>query len=253
VQAGELTVWRQRLEEMAEAVHAAVGGLLGTERGREGLSIGAGGDRTAMVDRVAEDAVIARCEQLAAAGARFLLRSEELGDRAFGASTPMLLVDPVDGSINAKQGLPYHCTSLALLDGDSFGDAVVGVVRSLAGPGTYSAVRGGGVWRDGEPLRPLQVALRDDGRIPVVVLEAVLGCWSAACGCACSAPRRSACARPRAARRRRSSPPAGCAPSTAPPACSSSARRARWSPTGRGGASTVSPPTCSRRSGWSPR
>lgn len=85
----------------------------------------------------------------------------------------MLLVDPVDGSINAKQGLPYHCVSLALIEGDSFGDAGVGVVRSLAGPGMYTAVRGAGVWRDGAPLRPLAVELRG-GRIPVVVMEAVL-------------------------------------------------------------------------------
>jgi myo-inositol-1(or 4)-monophosphatase len=166
-------LWRSRLEAIAEAVHQSVAGWVGTEQGRESLTIGAAGDRTAMVDRVAEDEVIRRCEALHREGARFLLRSEELGDREFGATRPMLLVDPVDGSINAKQGLPYHCTSLALLDGETFGDAVVGVVRSLAGPGLFSAVRGEGVWRDGEPLRPLRVELRD-GYIPVVLLEAVL-------------------------------------------------------------------------------
>jgi myo-inositol-1(or 4)-monophosphatase len=157
---------------MAAAVAAAVDGYIGTERGREALSVGAGGDRTAMVDRVAEDAVIAWCERLAAEGLRFLLRSEELGERSFGAAGPVLLVDPVDGSINAKQGLPYHCTSLALLDGETFGDTVVGVVRNLAGAGVFSAVRGGGVQLDGEALRPLPVALQD-GRIPVLLMEAV--------------------------------------------------------------------------------
>ncbi len=159
---------------MAEAVDTAVRGYIGTEGGRESLSVGAGGDRTAVVDRVAEDVVIAHCERLAAEGARFLLRSEEVGDRDFGATHPILMVDPVDGSINAKQGLPYHCVSLALIEGDSFGDTTVGVVRSLAGPGLYSAVRGEGAWRDGRPLRPLAVELTADGRIPVVVLEAVL-------------------------------------------------------------------------------
>jgi myo-inositol-1(or 4)-monophosphatase len=159
---------------MAEAVDAAVRPLLGTEEGRQGLTRGAGGDRTAMVDRVAEDAVIACCERLAAEGVRFRLRSEELGDRDFGAATPMLLVDPVDGSINAKQGIPYHCVSLALVEGETFAQTTAGVVRSLAGPGVYSAVRGGGAWRDGVPLRPLAVELTADGRIPVVIMEAVL-------------------------------------------------------------------------------
>lgn len=159
---------------MAEAVDLAVRDLLGTERGRESLDVGAGGDRTAVVDRVAEDVVIAHCERLAAEGARFLLRSEELGDREFGAAAPILVVDPVDGSINAKQGVPYHCTSLALLEGSTFGDTVAGVVRNLAGRGVYSAVRGAGAWRDGEPLRPLAVALAPGGKVPVLVMEAVL-------------------------------------------------------------------------------
>jgi myo-inositol-1(or 4)-monophosphatase len=159
---------------MAEAVDRAVHDQLGTEHGRESLSVGAGGDRTAVVDRVAEDAVIAHCERLARDGARFLLRSEELGERDFGAASPVLLVDPVDGSINAKQGLPYHCTSLALIEGDTFAATTVGVVRNLAGPGLYSAVRGEGAWRDGAPLRPLQVGLAADGRLPVLIVEAVL-------------------------------------------------------------------------------
>ncbi len=157
---------------MAAAVAAAVQGYVGTERGRESLSVGAGGDRTAMVDRVAEDAVIAACEALHGEGTTFLLRSEELGDRRFGSSQPVLLVDPVDGSINAKQGLPYFCTSLALLDGDTLGDTVAGVVRNLAGGEVYSAVRGRGVTVDGVVMQPLPVALQD-GRIPVLLLEAV--------------------------------------------------------------------------------
>jgi len=45
---------------------------------------------------------------------------------------------------------------------------------NLAGRGVYSALRGQGAWRDGEPLRPLAVGLREGGRIPVVVMEAVL-------------------------------------------------------------------------------
>jgi myo-inositol-1(or 4)-monophosphatase len=158
---------------MAADVAAAVEGYVGTERGREALSVGAGGDRTAMVDRVAEDAVIAACSRLASGGLRFLLRSEEVGDRAFGAVQPVLLVDPVDGSINAKQGLPYHCVSLALVDGSTLGDVVAGVVRNLAGSGVYSVVRGGGAWVDGEPLRPLPVELQG-GRVPVLLMEAVM-------------------------------------------------------------------------------
>ncbi|HET9051094.1 MAG TPA: inositol monophosphatase family protein [Candidatus Dormibacteraeota bacterium] len=156
---------------MAAAVAEAVAGVAGTEHGREPLEIGAGGDRTSVVDKVAEDAVVEACERLHARGAEFLLRSEELGDRRYGADLPIVIVDPVDGSKNAMAGLPYFCTSIALLDGPTIGSAAVGVVRSLAGPGSFSAVRGAGAVMDGRPLQPLSVALTPGGRIPVLVLE----------------------------------------------------------------------------------
>lgn len=156
---------------MAAAVAAAVSGVAGTERGRAPLDIGAGGDRTSVVDRVAENAVVEVCERLHERGASFLLRSEELGDRRFGADLPILLVDPVDGSKNAMAGLPYFCTSIALLDGPTVGSAAVGVVRNLAGRGVFSAVRGAGATLDGRPLEPLAVSLSAGGRIPVLLLE----------------------------------------------------------------------------------
>jgi myo-inositol-1(or 4)-monophosphatase len=156
---------------MAADIAGALEGLAGTEAGRVPLQVGAGGDRTAVIDRSAEDVVVAACEALAAAGTRFLLRSEELGDRRYGADRPMLLVDPVDGSLNAMNGIPYYCTSLCLVDGDRVGDAAVAVVRNLAVPRVYAAVRAGGASRDGAPMRPLQVDLDDRGRIPMLLLE----------------------------------------------------------------------------------
>lgn len=159
------------LEAMAAAVASAISGVAGTEEGRRPLEIGAGGDRTSVIDKVAEDAVVEQCERLHRGGATFLLRSEELGDRRFGADTPVLLVDPVDGSKNAMAGLPYYCVSLALLDGPTLGDAAAGVVRNLAGAGLFTAVRGGGVTRDGSPLTPLEVRLLPDGRIPMLIIE----------------------------------------------------------------------------------
>ena len=125
-----------------------------------------------MVDQVAEEIVVAACERFASEGLRFRLRSEELGDRSFGADSPTLLLDPVDGSLNAMQGLPYFCTSLALVDGEHLGDVVVGVVRNLATGTVFSAVRGRGALRDGQPLQPLPVAV-ERGRVPILMVEAV--------------------------------------------------------------------------------
>jgi myo-inositol-1(or 4)-monophosphatase len=156
---------------MAADIAAALDGLAGSEEGRVSLEVGAGGDRTAVIDRAAEDVIIAHCESLAAAGARFLLRSEELGDRSYGADHPVLLVDPVDGSLNAMQGIPYYCTSLCVVAGDTVEDAEVGVVRGLAVPRVYAAVREAGATLDGAPIRPLRVGLDGRGRIPMLLLE----------------------------------------------------------------------------------
>lgn len=156
---------------MAADIASVLDGLAGTEEGRVPLEVGAGGDRTAVVDSRAEDVVVGHCESLAAAGVRFLLRSEELGERRFGADLPVLLVDPVDGSLNAMHGIPYYCTSLCVVDGDHVRDAEVAVVRNLAVPRVYTAVRGGGATRDGAPLRPLTVGLDARGRIPMLLIE----------------------------------------------------------------------------------
>jgi myo-inositol-1(or 4)-monophosphatase len=156
---------------MAADIAAALEGVAGTEEGRVPLQVGAGGDRTVVIDRRAEDVVIAACEALAAGGCRFLLRSEELGDRSYGADRPMLLLDPVDGSLNAMHGIPYYCTSLCLVDGAHVRDAAVAVVRNLAVPRVYAAVRGGGTTVDGAPMRPLRVGLDERGRVPMLLLE----------------------------------------------------------------------------------
>jgi len=68
-------------------------------------------------DRAAEADVFAELEQLAAKGERFSVLSEEAGLRSFGADYPLVLVDPVDGSLNAKQGIPFFAVMPRWSDG----------------------------------------------------------------------------------------------------------------------------------------
>ena len=66
------------------------------------LRAGMGGDDTTAIDAAAEAAVVARLEEL---GGDFILVSEELGQMTFGAGGPVhVVVDPIDGSVNAKRG-----------------------------------------------------------------------------------------------------------------------------------------------------
>ena len=67
---------------------------------------GRGGDDTTVIDKEAERVAVARLEALEARGIGFLLVSEELGERRFGdPESPWIVVlDPIDGSLNAKRG-----------------------------------------------------------------------------------------------------------------------------------------------------
>jgi myo-inositol-1(or 4)-monophosphatase len=143
--------------------------LAGTEAGRAQLGVGAGGDRTMEVDRAAEAVVFAALKAEADGGERFSALSEEAGMRSFGADYPLVLVDPVDGSLNAKQGVPFFGIMLALLDGPTVADTVAGCVVNLVSGESWTAIRKQGAWRAGQrvEVQPPQ----DRGRIQLLGLE----------------------------------------------------------------------------------
>src|SRR5438309_10041851 len=145
----------------------------GTPGGREVVGLGAGGDQTVYLDQLAEGILVRHLEQAYRSGLRFHLISEELGERDFGG--PMLiLADPLDGSVNAKMGLPYYAVVLAVTEGDRFQDVRLGYVQNLVTGDEFHAVSGGGAFRDGHPLQPDPPPF--DGRtIPVVQLDAPTG------------------------------------------------------------------------------
>jgi myo-inositol-1(or 4)-monophosphatase len=143
-----------------DAVHAyATTAERGVETGR-----GEGGDTAYVIDRAAEDAVFAEIDRL---GVPVTAVSEERGElRIAGGSELRIVVDPVDGSLNAKRGLPFACVSIAVASGPRMGDVEVGWVAELdprissgdePRPGRdWWAVKGDGAFRDGEPLPPLR-------------------------------------------------------------------------------------------------
>ena len=112
---------------------------------------GASGQRDGQyaVDLVADQACL---DALYGAGYRVL--SEESGVTApagASADAPIVVVDPLDGSTNASHGIPWFATALCLVDDD--GPAVAMVANHASGD-VYTAVRGGGAFRNGEACRP---------------------------------------------------------------------------------------------------
>lgn len=143
--------------------------LSGTEAGRAPLTVGAGGDTTVEVDRVAEVVAFAELATLVEKGEKFSVLSEEAGHRNFGADYPLVLVDPVDGSLNAKQGIPLFGLMLAVLDGPAVENTYAGLVMNLTTGEEWTAIRSQGAWRSGKRLKPLSRSL--DKNIELLGLE----------------------------------------------------------------------------------
>jgi len=111
------------------------------------LRLGEGGDDTTAIDAAAEAVVVARLEALQA---DFVLVSEELGERTFGSGGPMrVVVDPIDGSVNAKRGIPFFALSLAVSDGATMDDVTFGYVYDFGSGEEWTAQRGGGAFLNG--------------------------------------------------------------------------------------------------------
>ncbi len=112
------------------------------------VAMGADGTPTEELDRHAESEILSILD---AEGVDWDLVSEEAGHVARGGSRT-LVVDPIDGTMNALRNLPFSTVSLAL-GSKTLSGVDLGLVRDLHRGTTYWAARGEGAYRDGLPVR----------------------------------------------------------------------------------------------------
>lgn len=87
---------------------------------------------------------------------------EEGGGQGAPAATAPYhwFVDPIDGTVNFAAKLPHFCTSIALATPDR--RPVLGVIYDPTRDELFSAVRGGGAFLNGRPLRVTGIAELND-------------------------------------------------------------------------------------------
>jgi myo-inositol-1(or 4)-monophosphatase len=142
-----------------------------------GASRGAGGDVTLVIDEGAEAAIFAELDSLHADGHHFTAISEERGEVVFGerASQVRVVIDPIDGSLNAKRLIPTYSLSVAVASGETMEDVRFGYVYDFGTGEEFVAAQGEGATLEGVLLDPDEL-----GRgLEVVGFEAARPSWIA--------------------------------------------------------------------------
>ncbi|MBV8955881.1 MAG: hypothetical protein JO153_22005 [Solirubrobacterales bacterium] len=151
------------------------------ERAEETGSRGSGGDRTLVIDQSAESVVLAELDALSEQGFKFVALSEERGEIDYGDPSFRVIIDPIDGSLNAKRGLPHHALSIAVADGETMADVAFAFVHDFGPAEEWWARRGQGAWLDERRLDPTLGERRGhDGRLEVLGIESADPRWVAA-------------------------------------------------------------------------
>lgn len=173
-----LAVCRQvtaRMQEMF-AAHPS------TEQRAVETGRGEGGDEALVIDRIAEQIVFAELDALSLAGHRFTAVSEERGTVDYGSVDTIVVIDPIDGSLNAKRCLTHFSVSIAVAAGPTIADVYFGYVYDFGAGEEWSARRGSGAWLDGIRLDPAIGERRTPaGALEIVAIESASPQWVADC------------------------------------------------------------------------
>jgi myo-inositol-1(or 4)-monophosphatase len=135
------------------------------ERSRH-LGRGKGGDMTLAIDGAVEDAVFAEIEGL---DVPLCVVSEERGLVEIAGGGPVrLVIDPIDGSLNAKRQIPLYSISIAVAEGDDMASVEFAYISDFANDEEWWARRGEGAYRDGERL---EIAAAEYARLEILGVE----------------------------------------------------------------------------------
>jgi len=157
---GRSVAFDSELRLAIELAHEA--GLIQMERYEHLEQIEAKGPRDVVteVDHLCEGLVMRAVQERYPADSFY---AEEIGEVAasslLAGSGRVWIVDPLDGTVNYANGIPFFCISIALV---ADGRPVVGVVHDPTRSETFAAAIDGPVLRNGEPIRVGDKELLED-------------------------------------------------------------------------------------------
>jgi myo-inositol-1(or 4)-monophosphatase len=129
--------WLQLCRAARDDVARVLAELPGRDDREPVVGHGEGGDDTTAIDAAAEAVILERFRS-----EDVKLVSEEVGVLGNGRFT--VVVDPIDGSLNAKRGIPFFSISIAVAEGDTMDDVVFAYVHDFGSGEEWSAARRGG-------------------------------------------------------------------------------------------------------------
>jgi myo-inositol-1(or 4)-monophosphatase len=158
-----VTDWLEICRASVEDVQRVLGELPTRIEREPVVGQGLGGDETTAIDKAAEDAILARFRALDG----ITIVSEEAG--RLGDGSTIVVIDPIDGSLNAKRGIPFFSVSIAVAGGPTMADVHFGYVYDFGTGEEWVANRGRGATLNGERL-----TVRPKDTIEILSFEATL-------------------------------------------------------------------------------
>ena len=144
--------WLNVCKDIGEKVFVEMQKLVKVDENKKVMGIGSGGDKTMIIDDLAEKVV---WNELKKTGKSLKIISEEFGEKIIGTNPEVsIIVDPIDGSNNVRFGIPFNCLSMAV--GDLSGKIKgieIGYIKDFVRGSNYYAIKGKGAYRNDKKIQ----------------------------------------------------------------------------------------------------